>query len=72
MKSFMTYIVVAFATLILFVLLAVPGILAAIYQRSTGEIILGFGSPWLSLGLGVGAARFWQRYPLKRWQVFLA
>jgi hypothetical protein len=72
MKSFTTYVIVAFATLGLFVLLFLPGIQAAIYQRSTEEIILGFGYRLLSLGLGAGATWFWQRYPLKRWQVFLA
>lgn len=72
MQRYTTALAVALTTFSLLLLLAIPGILAAIDHRSRAQIILGVGYPWLSLGFGACATRFWQRYPLKKWQVFLA
>jgi hypothetical protein len=71
MKTRREYIAVTLITLGLLTLLALPGILAAIYQRPTSEIILGVVYPWLSYAFGAVFALIGRHYHQMKWRLFL-
>jgi hypothetical protein len=70
MKTRREYFALILITLGLLVVLALPGILAAIYQRPTSEIILGVVYPWLCYGLGVVFALIGRHYHQRKWKLF--